>query len=273
MVDRRGSGRFLLNGLAAVAVTFAICACNGKAVSEYDQYDATDEAGSQTVQSQEPAEELSTLSASTLKIMPLGDSITQGDGNHRSYRYFLWKKLLSAGVDSDFVGSQQNNFNGDPEWPDYLGQAFDRDHEGHWGWRTDEVLEKLSEWLALNQPDVVLMHLGSNDMFHENSLQSTVEELRSVVEGLRAANPSVMIFLAQILPADRKNDQISQLNEAIAGLSQELQQTQSPLFLVDQNSNFSVAEDTYDGIHPDASGEEKMASRWLAALRAAGLFQ
>ena len=203
--------------------------------------------------------------------MPLGDSITQGDQNHRSYRYFLWKKLLDAGVPVDFVGSMKVNFNGDPEWPDYLGRSFDRDHEGHWGWRTDEVLEKLPQWLELNRPDIVLLHLGSNDMFYSNSLESTIEELRTVVEQLRTANPEVTVFLAKILPADRQNEEITLLNEAITVLSKELQRPQSAVYLVDQNSDFSVTDDTYDGVHPDASGEEKMASRWLTALKSAGV--
>jgi hypothetical protein len=39
------------------------------------------------------------------QIQPLGDSITQADSEHRSYRYELWKHLVEAGLDFDLVGS------------------------------------------------------------------------------------------------------------------------------------------------------------------------
>ena len=37
--------------------------------------------------------------ADQLKILPLGDSITQAEGNRASYRYPLWQKLVDAGMD------------------------------------------------------------------------------------------------------------------------------------------------------------------------------
>src|SRR5215204_6437165 len=80
----------------------------------------------------EPLEER-TLFAAT-KIMPLGDSITEAEGGHASYRYWLWKSLTQAGFnDIDFVGSRTGVFNGSPQFSD-----FDQNHEGHWGWRADE---------------------------------------------------------------------------------------------------------------------------------------
>jgi len=75
--------------------------------------------------------------AGTVKIMPLGDSITQGYRGRDSYRRDLWLKLRKSGADVDFVGSMKNNFMGTPAHED-----FDMDHEGHWGWRADQILEK-----------------------------------------------------------------------------------------------------------------------------------
>ena len=58
--------------------------------------------------------------------MPLGNSITQGDMNHPTYRYELWKLMKRDGYAVDYVGTSRTNYNGDnPE------QEFDQDHEGH----------------------------------------------------------------------------------------------------------------------------------------------
>ena len=77
-----------------------------------------------------------------LRILPLGNSITQGKFDLRSYRYALWKKLTDEGILFDFIGSMRTNHKGSPKWPKYKGKSFDTDHEGHWGWRVDEILAK-----------------------------------------------------------------------------------------------------------------------------------
>jgi len=40
-----------------------------------------------------------------IKIAPYGNSITQAAGDHQSYRYPLWKKLIDAEIPFDFIGS------------------------------------------------------------------------------------------------------------------------------------------------------------------------
>jgi acyl-CoA thioesterase-1 len=41
---------------------------------------------------------------------------------------------------------------------------------------------------------------------------------------------------------------------------------ESPVILVDQYTGFNAATDTYDGIHPNARGEAKMAQKWFDAI-------
>ncbi|MET8161545.1 SGNH hydrolase, partial [Sphaerisporangium sp. NPDC005289] len=64
-----------------------------------------------------------------VRVMPLGDSITEGTQVPGGYRIGLWQRLASGRYTIDFVGSQ---FNG----PGNLG---DHDHEGHPGWRIDQI--------------------------------------------------------------------------------------------------------------------------------------
>jgi len=209
----------------------------------------------------------------------IGDSITQAQGRRGtnggySYRYNLWTKLIDDGREFDLVGSLDKNNGGYPSWPLHNGQAFDQDHEGHWGWRADAILNgmgngSLSTWLTGYTPDVVLLHIGSNDALQSQSTPSTVSEIETIIDTLRADNANVTIFLAKLIPTDRvQNPNITALNTEIDGIASGKSTAASPVFVVDQSAGFDVAADTFDGIHPDASGEEKMATKWFAAMAA-----
>lgn len=218
------------------------------------------------------------------KILCLGNSITQGNKDHYSYRYYLWEKLIDANADFDFVGSLTANYGGNPAWPAYKGKAFDSDHEGHWGWSIAQALNgnedqkqvgKLADWIKRYTPDVVLLHFGTNDMFRNHPLPQTLDNLRTVVSMLRGRNPKVTILLAKLVPAYdqvvglQAAANINSYNAAIPGLVEELNTQQSRVVLVDQFTGFDPApgKDTYDGVHPSTSGEMKMAAKWFAALQ------
>lgn len=202
-----------------------------------------------------------------LSILPLGDSITASSSSYLSYRYYLWTQLVNAGVDFDFIGTQDTNRGNTPNWPDFAGQQFDRDHEGHSGRRVDQINQTLPGWLGGYTPDIALVHLGTNDLLQGQSASSTADELRTTIAQLRQDNPNVTIFLAQILPTDRVSDStIDDFNNRVANLANELSTSQSQIIVVDQNTGFSINNDLRDGVHPDTSGEQKMADRFYAAL-------
>lgn len=195
--------------------------------------------------------------------MPLGDSITQADGNHNSYRRPLWIELSKAGYKVDFVGSTQEHFQGSSPLSD-----FDQDHEGHWGWRVDQILEQIDAWTRTSQPDIVLIHLGTNDINQGQSLESTIEELRKLIQTLRHINPHVKTLISQLIPCGNQA-QIQEFNRLIVDLARSTNTQESPVITVDQFSDFNAqaGSDTYDGCHPNESGEKKMASRWFAVLK------
>jgi len=198
-------------------------------------------------------------------ILPLGDSITQSDASHVSYRYWLWDKLRGSGTGFDLVGSLRTNFGGSPAFP---SDAFDRDHEGHWGFRVDEVRDRLREWLGAYPVGIALVHLGTNDLIQGQSIDGTIAELGAVIDLLRQKNPQIAILLAQVIPTTYDaNDALTQLNARIPALAQSKTSARSPVLVVDQSSGFDRAADTFDGVHPNERGEKKMAERWYAALR------
>ena len=194
--------------------------------------------------------------------MPLGDSITQGQRVEVGYRRGLWLRLQQAGYDVDFVGSMHEPFMG-------VGiHDYDQDHEGHWGWTADRVLTNLAAWAQVANPDIVLLHLGTNDMAADQSLAETVQELRDIIAILRRQNARVTVLMAQLIPGGHPKlyDAIVRLNARLADELETFQAPGSPVILVDQFTGFDYRVDTFDGLHPNATGAAKMVERWYAAL-------
>ena len=52
----------------------------------------------------------------------------------------------------------------------------------------------------------------------------------------------------------------------IPEIAEEMSTVESPVIIVDHFQGFDAEEDTYDGVHPNAAGEEKMAQRWFQAI-------
>ena len=202
--------------------------------------------------------------ATPTRIMPLGDSITESSGGHASYRYWLWNDLLSAGYDPDFVGSRYGVHAGEPAFPD-----FDQDHEGHWGWRADQFRAQIAGWVTTCQPQVILIHLGHNDLWQGQGVANAIADLDAIIDTIRSVRPTAVFLLAQVIPAVDGIGlfQIPLLNDEIAALAARKHTEASPVLVVDQFTGFDPDVDTWDGVHPDESGEIKMADRWFEVLQ------
>ncbi len=158
------------------------------------------------------------------KVMPLGDSITTTD-----YRYYMYNSLVAAGgvhnVHFDFIGSE------------YGGNAsgtWDKDHEGHGGYTTDQLLtgresgadgiKEQADAGTFVAPDVVCLLTGTNDIGYDwgkmvrdqndgivdpdagetiplYAVHETINDIRNVVGFLREQNPNVRIALSTGIPS------------------------------------------------------------------------
>lgn len=198
--------------------------------------------------------------AGPLRIMPIGDSITEGNPVANTYRFYLSN---AYGTSVDLVGSKSGAFGGSP--PD---GGFDQDHQAYWGWRADEVAPQV-DWAAdVYVPDVGLIHLGTNDLLQQQDVASTIADIRSTINHLRDANPNVDVFVAQILKCSCYGLR-DHLNDAIFGLASEMNTSQSRVVSVWMD-NIEYG-DLHDGIHPSNTGSEKMFWNWESAMQAAGL--
>jgi hypothetical protein len=206
-----------------------------------------------------------------VKIMPLGDSHTEGGRHHVSYRYDLWFDLIDAGFDVDFVGNKSTTYDGpNLDWyPEYL-TAFDRDHAGQWGARTDQLVEPATFASASHQPDIVLLQAGGNDIgqLGEVGIVHADAGLRDIIGGIRSVVPGVTFLLGQLTPWTARNAEfIEPLNDAIATIASDLDTTESPVLLVDHYTGFDIESMTQgDHLHHNRAGEAWVAENWFEVL-------
>jgi cellulase/cellobiase CelA1 len=88
---------------------------------------------------------------------------------------------------------------------------------------------------------------------------------------MRASNPAMKILVAKIIPMGTSQctpcgQRVVDFNNAIPSWAAGKTTTQSPITVVDQWTGFSTSADTYDGVHPNASGDQKISDRWFAPL-------
>ncbi|MFY1632014.1 cellulose binding domain-containing protein [Solwaraspora sp. WMMB335] len=180
----------------------------------------------------------------------------------------LWNRLQDTGyTDVDFVGTLG---------PQGCGLPYDGDNEGHGGALVTTVADQnqLPAWLAATNPNVVLMHFGTNDVWSNRSTQQILTAYGKLVDQMRANNPSMTVLVAQIIPMAPATcgecaQRVVALNAAIPAWAAGKSTGQSPVVVVDQWTGFSTGTDTYDGVHPNAAGDQKMSDRWYPALTAA----
>jgi lysophospholipase L1-like esterase len=196
--------------------------------------------------------------ASTLNILCIGDSITQGGRGGRpeyTYRLPLQKMLIATGRNVDFIGTQKKGLDGSP-WP----ASFDPDHEGYYGQTTAQVMQHLADHLPqLEAPDIALIHLGTNDGWNE-----TTKSMREIVRLLRVKNPRIEILIAEPPVMGLKG---TWLRFQISRMAGEVRSAKSPVRTVPMPNGWGP-QDTFDLIHPNERGQMRLAIQWLAAIAA-----
>jgi hypothetical protein len=181
----------------------------------------------------------------------------------------LWDRLQRTGFTNiDFVGTQMGGGCSVP---------FDEDHEGHAGFAATGIADQnlLPAWLTADSPDIVLMHLGTNDMWGGTiSTAAILTAYSKLVDQMRANNPNMKIIVAQIIPMNPPSctvcaAEVVALDNAIPAWAAGKTTAQSPITVVDQWTGFNATTDTIDGVHPTDVGFQKMSDRWYPAVAAA----
>jgi lysophospholipase L1-like esterase len=195
-----------------------------------------------------------------IRIMPLGDSITAGIGSSSrgGYRVTLWNDLVADHSHVIFVGSQ---YNGPASLPN-------RNHEGHPGWRIDQISTHIVAWLQTYQPQIILLHIGSNDIIQHHSVSSAPARLRYLLDQITATLPQATVIVAQITPLRNPslNAQVIAYNRSIPQIVEQMESQGKHVTYVDMYDAVPVS-DLGDGIHPNDAGYALMAGVWFHALQ------
>lgn len=212
--------------------------------------------------------------AEPIRILCIGDSITQGgktDREEHTYRLPLQKLLHAAHISYDFIGSRNAGLHTDATWPDVApGVPFDPDHEGYYGAKTAAVRDKLKSTLpALDTPDFALIHLGTNDQKLTTIQSAIIEPLTEIVAILRDKNPRVVILMGHL---NLNGGVAAHIQPEVSKLVTELHTQDSPVIEVKHYEHWEMIPtkpdaDTYDWVHPNPQGQQKMAHNWFTALK------
>lgn len=207
-----------------------------------------------------------TVPTTPIKLMPLGDSITLGWNYYPGtslpppggYRTLLWQKLVQQdGKNIDFVGTLSSG-------PNTLG---DKDHEGHSGWRIDQIRANIDSYMATAQPEAVLLTLGTNDVLQNYSMSAAPARLQDLVNRICTNNPSVQIVVSTIPPRPGLDSRVNTYNAAIPGVVTSSQNNGCNTSYFNMNS-YMVAGDiaSSDNTHPTMTGYDKMAEAWYPVV-------
>jgi len=211
-----------------------------------------------------------TAVARPIYILPLGDSITQGGKTDRpeyTYRYPLYGLLKAAGYEFDFIGSLTKGLQPGAKWP----EPFDPDHEGHYGWKTASVRDKLPDWMPHwpAAPDLALIHLGTNDQQADDHQAEIAQPLKDIIELLREKNPRVIVLVAHL---NFNGGHALKIRPLVEQMAKEVSTPESPVVTVPMHEGWvedpqKLGTDTFDWAHPNPQGQKKMAEKWFAAMK------
>ena len=229
------------------------------------------------------------------RIMAVGDSITVGYTDNPvwsvpfefGFRGELFKALTNSGYNIQFVGGSPEPFDGKFKSPNNTPKfdlrRINQDHcRGYGGWGTKQILENIKPWLAADQPDIVLLMIGINDIRKRSTVTPTDVEanLSNIVQAIIDRSPGTHIIVAQVTPYSAHTEAIVHYNDYIRNkLVPLFAQRGKRVSTVDHYAIFGdAAKLTVDASlfsnrnnHPNSAAYNRMAQTWLAGIKALGL--
>lgn len=198
------------------------------------------------------------------------------------YRTELYKQLTNSGASFAFLGSQTDNPSST------LTAAAQIHHEGHSGYRTDQIYNNLKgndgtagnnggHWLdggngtgrSAISPAIVLLHIGTNDRTQGENVPTMYNKLVTLLNDLKLDLPNATIFVASLIPrTDNATDEADQetYSSMIPGLVASMG---THFHFVDMHSAVTPAEVAAgnSGLHPDQAGYDAMGNTWFNAMQ------
>ncbi|GKZ18954.1 hypothetical protein AbraIFM66951_001914 [Aspergillus brasiliensis] len=231
---------------------------------------------------------------STLRVMIVGDSMSQGKEGDYTWRYRIWEWFRAQNIAMHMVGPYTGTAPSEPqahgELQATLGQPktsggyapdvspdFDRHHFAVWGRVAAVDKDLIYDVLSAHQADLMLLMLGFNDMaWFQSDASGTLDSIRTLVINARAANPNLKFAIANVpqrsfIPG-REDLPINTniYNALLRNAIPEWSTADSPIHLVELQENYDCGPNAcpagYDGLHPNAAGEYQIARAFSLTL-------
>lgn len=202
------------------------------------------------------------------KILPLGDSITDGVvmAGGGAYRIQLFTRAVEAGQSITFVGSLRNGPGS------VAGKQFPQNHEGYSGNSINEISAKVPNPILSGNPNIILLMIGTNDVWKEpenvRDPASMAQRLGSLLDKLIDSQPNALLAVALIVP---RNDYASNWAQEYVRVIPSVVKARADqgfnIILVDQYNNFPSNGLNGDNLHPNSIGYTAMGNVWYEAIK------
>lgn len=214
---------------------------------------------------------------SDIRLMPIGDSITEGWGssNNSGARDEIQESLGQVTVgellgtpddtllytsldDVDLVGQLQH------------GEGIpDDDHEGWAGYTISQIQDTVGESVAARRPNVVTLLAGTNDMVRNVDVGNAHHRLSRLIDDIYAWSPGVAIVVGTLPPSrdDTIQNRIDAYNASVWTMLGGRIADGDHLVRVDLSAVTET--DLDDVVHPDDAGYVKIADAFYAGIRTA----
>lgn len=202
--------------------------------------------------------------------------MTIGSAGEHTWRYRLWRHLCTTyGGPFRIVGPRETLYDKATDEPTsyaYAEPDFPRAHLAGWGEGWLHMAPLIAEAVRKSRADVLLVSLGLIDLGFYTNAEQTAENVRGFVAQARTANPRIRMVLLPVIPNVRAQEdapfaaQVTLFNELLEKTVADLDEPRSALLLASPPPAYDIHRDTYDGTHPNASGEHKIAAAFAEAM-------
>ncbi|MER8093903.1 GDSL-type esterase/lipase family protein [Streptomyces goshikiensis] len=217
-----------------------------------------------------------------MRFMFVGDSMTIGRAGDYTWRYRMWQHLNATfggpykivgprcEVYDTFADAPTSHEYAEPGFPDHA-----RRHLAGWGEGWQHMVPLIGPAARAGKADVLLVSLGLIDLGFYTDAPQTAANVRRFVEEARAGRPGIRMVLLPVIPNVRAEsdapfaDEVTRFNELLAKAAADLSTDASPILLGARPSSYEIHHDTYDGTHPNASGEHRIAGEFASVLHQA----
>ncbi|MET8246084.1 GDSL-type esterase/lipase family protein [Streptomyces sp. NPDC005202] len=213
------------------------------------------------------------------RFMPVGDSMTIGSAGEHTWRYRLWQHLCATyGGPFTLVGPRETLYDKAAEAPTsyaYADPDFPRAHLAGWGEGWLHMAPLIGVAVRDCRADALLVSLGLIDLGFYTNADQTAANVRAFVTAARAANARIRMVMLPVIPNIRAASdapfaaQVARFNTLLAKTVADLDEPHSPLLLASPPPSYDLHTDTYDGTHPNANGEHKLAAAFAEAMHQA----